>query len=359
MYYNPTLFQQKLLAWFDHNGRHHLPWQIDTTPYRVWVSEIMLQQTQVKTVIAYFNRFMQTFPTLQALADSPEENVIAHWAGLGYYRRAYHLHQTARLIHHAYTDQWPDTQVGLEALPGIGRSTAGAILSIAFQKQAAILDGNVKRILTRLHTIERSPHMPISSYRKQLWACATHYTPTQRCGDYAQAMMDLGATVCTPKQPNCHNCPLCNQCRAYQTNTVHRYPTSQTKKKHPTHAMTLLLLCRHDTDGHLRIFLEKRPPLRIWGGLWSPPCYDANLTLPPALPFTLPPGKTRIWPSFKHSFTHKHWLITPHQRWAPPDHPDNLDAHALSWYPIEDALKKGLPAPIKRVLQQLNAVRLS
>ncbi|MCB1842832.1 MAG: A/G-specific adenine glycosylase, partial [Halioglobus sp.] len=217
-----TTFSRRVLAWFDQYGRHDLPWQRDTTPYRVWVSEIMLQQTQVKTVIPYYQRFMAAYPTVQALARAPEDSVLHLWTGLGYYARARNLHRAAKHVVHELNGEFPRTLDGLTALPGIGRSTAGAILSIACGERASILDGNVKRVLARYHRVGGWPGD--SAVHKQLWEIAERYTPTRRCADYTQAMMDLGATVCTRSAPACNRCPLQTSCEATAAGDTGAYP---------------------------------------------------------------------------------------------------------------------------------------
>ncbi len=203
---DPLIFQKKVLTWFKKHGRKSLPWQNPATPYRVWVSEIMLQQTQVATVIDYFERFMQRFPNVADLASAPLDDVLTLWAGLGYYARARNLHRSAQMIVQQFSGEFPESLEELQLLPGVGRSTAGAIRSLGFGKSAAILDGNVKRVLARLHGVEGWPGQ--SSVLKILWDLAEEYTPKRSGGAYTQAMMDLGATLCTPKAPKCGICPV-------------------------------------------------------------------------------------------------------------------------------------------------------
>lgn len=258
-------FAQQLLHWFDDHGRYHLPWQQSRNGYRVWVSEIMLQQTQVATVIPYFERFMQRFPSVEALAQAEQDDVLSLWTGLGYYSRARNLHASAISICEQHQGQMPSDLGSLIALKGIGRSTAGAIMSQAFDQPGVILDGNVKRLLTRLHGIEGWPGL--SHIEKQLWQLATELTPTQRNADYSQAIMDLGATVCKPKQPLCVTCPMQSTCQALANDTVAQIPTPKPKKVLPQKTVSVLLL--KNPQGQIQ--LQQRPAKGIWGGLWSLP----------------------------------------------------------------------------------------
>ncbi|MFU8798336.1 MAG: A/G-specific adenine glycosylase, partial [Gammaproteobacteria bacterium] len=246
-------FSIRILNWFDKHGRKDLPWQLDITPYRVWISEIMLQQTQVNTVIPYFLRFIGRFPYTKILAEASEDEVLHYWTGLGYYTRARNLQRAAQLIEKT---GFPSELQGLQALPGVGRSTAGAILSIAFKKPAAILDGNVKRVLCRYYAIPETP-----------WALAENLLPTARAADYSQAMMDLGATVCTRTKPKCSLCPLTDDCKAHLLSSETNYPPKKQSKHIPVRTTYMLLLCNQRGE----VLLEKRPPAGIWGGLWSLP----------------------------------------------------------------------------------------
>ncbi|MGZ4978382.1 MAG: A/G-specific adenine glycosylase, partial [Methylobacter sp.] len=249
---SPSAFQQNILAWFDQYGRKDLPWQKDLTPYRVWLSETMLQQTQVATVIPYFNTFIAKFPDIASLANAPVDEVLHLWSGLGYYARARNLHKTAQLI--AERGRFPDTPDELIALPGIGLSTAGAILSIAFNKSHPILDGNVKRVLTRFRAVSGWPGN--SAVNKELWAISARLTPIDRVADYTQAMMDLGATLCTRSKPACAACPLNADCLAGLAGNSSAFPTPKPAKTLPVKQLTFLLL----SDADNRILLEKRPP---------------------------------------------------------------------------------------------------
>jgi A/G-specific adenine glycosylase len=220
------IFSIKLLQWFDLFGRKDLPWQKNPTAYSVWVSEIMLQQTKVSTVIPYYVRFMKTFPDLEALAQASEDIVLHHWSGLGYYARASNLHKTAKIISSHHQGIFPNTLEGLESLPGIGRSTAGAICAIAYKKSVSILDGNVKRVLARHEAIDGwTGH---SKILKLLWAAAENYTPTERIADYTQAIMDLGATLCTRSKPRCYECPVSDSCKGLIAGNPEYYPKKKT-----------------------------------------------------------------------------------------------------------------------------------
>ena len=260
----PEIFQQKVLTWFDTNGRKNLPWQKDISPYRIWLSEIMLQQTQVTTVIPYFNQFIQRFPDIYQLAKAPVDSVLQLWAGLGYYARARNLHKTAIIIAKNGA-QFPNDLNSLMELPGIGRSTAGAILSIAFNNSHPILDGNVRRVLARVHAISGWTSSTTVSHK--LWQLSSLYTPSVRCADYTQAMMDMGATLCTRSKPNCELCPIHSHCDARINNLVSKIPSPKPKKKLPIKHLVFLLLQNKDQQ----ILLEKRPASGIWGGLWSFP----------------------------------------------------------------------------------------
>lgn len=259
------LFSSPLLTWFDQYGRKDLPWQSPKDPYRIWVSEIMLQQTQVQTVIPYFNRFIDVFPTIEHLAQAEEDTVLSLWSGLGYYSRARNLHKTAQLVCKQYSGVMPEKIEQLIELPGIGPSTAAAILSQAYNLPTAILDGNVKRVLTRFFRVEGWPEQ--ASIKKSLWKHANDCMPKQRCADYTQAIMDLGAICCTLKNPQCHACPVQLNCQAkkYQEQTL--YPTKKPPKKLPIQYQQFLIL---RTNQQL-IYLEKRPPVGLWGGLWCLP----------------------------------------------------------------------------------------
>lgn len=341
---NSSDFQKKILAWFDQNGRKDLPWQQDLSPYRVWLSETMLQQTQVTTVIPYFNAFIEQFPTIECLAKAPVDEVLHRWSGLGYYARARNLHKTAQLI--VEQSYFPDTLDKLIELPGIGLSTAGAILSIAFKKSHPILDGNVKRVLSRFKGISGWPGD--SQVSKQLWAISADLTPVDRVADYTQAIMDLGATICRRSKPACNACPLNSYCKAKMTNTVSLLPTPKASKTLPIKQLVFLLL-----SNNKKILLEKRPPTGIWGGLWSLPefpnihsVYDWCLTT------NTPIIISRTLPTQRHTFSHYHLDYTTVL--IQTDNPINfvMEADHTVWYNTQQIKTLGLPAPIKLLLKQ-------
>lgn len=340
---NASDFQQRVLTWFDQQGRKDLPWQQDTTPYRVWLSESMLQQTQVATVIPYFKAFVEKFPTLECLAQAPIDEVLHSWSGLGYYARARNLHQTAKLI--VEHGRFPDKLEELIALPGIGLSTAGAILSIAFKKSHPILDGNVKRVLARFKAISGWPGN--SRVNKQLWAISAYLTPIDRVADYTQAMMDLGATVCTRSKPACEGCPLEGHCLARVSGTVSELPTPKPVKTLPVKQLVVLLIS-NDLGQRL---LEKRPPTGIWGGLWSLPEFDSieaahNWCL--TKNWSIANSKTLA--TRRHTFSHYHLDYTPVL--IQTDNPINfvMEAGQTVWYNTKQINNLGLPAPIKKLL---------
>lgn len=274
MPFDPTEVASRLLAWYGRCGRD-LPWRHSRDPYRIWLSEIMLQQTTVAAVIPYFQRFLQFFPDVAALASAPIEEVIAQWAGLGYYSRARNLHAAAQLVMAENGGAFPTDLEGLQRLPGVGRSTAGAIYSIAFDRPGPILDGNVRRVLCRLFALDGDPRS--SSAEKQLWRWAMELTPTQNCHDYAQASMDLGAMICTPSTPECPACPLLQICQAQQLGLERELPRARAKKAIPTQTQVALLLSRQGA------FLVRRRPLSgMLGGLWEFPGREVAASETPA-----------------------------------------------------------------------------
>ncbi|MBF6058763.1 MULTISPECIES: A/G-specific adenine glycosylase [Thiomicrorhabdus] len=358
---NAASFAEKLLKWFDQYGRHDLPWQENKTAYRVWVSEIMLQQTQVKTVIPYYQKFMQRFPTLQDLANAEQDEVLSHWAGLGYYARGRNLHKAAQVIQAQHKGEFPQTLDEMVALPGIGRSTAGAILSIAHGKRYAILDGNVKRVLARYYAIERWPGE--KAVETDLWLKAEALTPSARFGDYTQAMMDLGATLCTRSKPLCNGCPLKDGCAAFAQQMVADLPVRKPKKDKPAKEAFLLVL--RDDANHL--WLEQRPQNGIWGGLWAFPQLHNWQECEEIAQSKLGRGASLLkWETFRHTFSHYHLDITPvyceasrksDVEEAQPDYAAaDLNESGL-WIELQ-ALQEGrygLPAPVQTLLEQLQA----
>lgn len=349
-------FSRTVLRWFAHSGRHHLPWQESPTPYRVWVSEIMLQQTQVSTVIPYFERFMKHFPDVHALASAPLDEVLHLWTGLGYYARARNLHRSAQMVSAEHDGRFPADVDGLCALPGIGRSTAGAILALGSGIRAPILDGNVKRVLCRYHGIEGWPDSP--GVQKTLWQVAEAATPRRDFAAYTQAMMDLGATVCTRSKPACLQCPLLTGCQALAAGRVGELPHRKPSKTLPRRAVCMLM-CRNSED---HVLLEQRPSAGIWGGLWSFPEFP-DVSAAQQFCDTRWPGAVGVlqaWPDVKHTFSHFHLDISPLQA--------NLGATAHSvmeggrwlWYPLRQSGTSqvkaiGLAAPVLGLLQRLAA----
>ncbi|MFU8788596.1 MAG: A/G-specific adenine glycosylase [Methylobacter sp.] len=347
---SPSIFQQKILAWFDQHGRKDLPWQQELTPYRVWLSETMLQQTQVATVIPYFNAFVARFPDVASLAAAPVDEVLQLWAGLGYYARARNLHKTAQIV--AEQGRFPDTLDALLALPGIGLSTAGAILSIAFNSSQPILDGNVKRVLARFKAVSGWPGN--SAINKQLWAISADLTPIGRVADYTQAMMDLGATVCTRSKPACPLCPLHDACLARLSDKVSVLPTPKPAKTLPVKQLVFLLLRTADD----RILLEKRPPTGIWGGLWSLPEFDSRAAVDDwCLTRHIDIAGKQTLPSQRHTFSHYHLDYTPLliQTNNPSDFV--MEANQTVWYKSEQLNRLGLAAPIKLLLQSHTGIK--
>ena len=344
----PAAFRKAVLAWYDRHGRKDLPWQQDLSPYRVWVSEIMLQQTQVSTVIPYFERFMKRFPTVQKLARADTDDVLHLWTGLGYYARARNLHRAARIIADDYQGVFPASVDALAALPGIGRSTAGAIASISLDVRAPILDGNVKRVLARFHAVDGWPGD--KAVENRLWALAESYTPHTRLRDYTQVMMDLGATVCTRSKPRCDACPLSRHCAAFAAGDVQRYPGKKPARQTPVRH-TLLLLLESD-DG--RILLEQRPPSGLWGGLWCPPQLDSETELAGALQQRqLRLERQQNLPAFRHTFSHFHLDITPLRIHVRQHNSAVQERHDQRWVNPARPGKLGLAAPIRNLLASL------
>ena len=343
-------FAPRVLAWFDEHGRKSLPWQENKTPYRVWISEIMLQQTQVTTVIPYYQKFMTSFPTVEALADAEQDDVLAHWSGLGYYARARNMHKAAKMLVDEFDSEFPQTVEGVCELPGIGRSTAAAILSISRGVQAAILDGNVKRVLARFHAIPTWPGD--KKTESAMWDLAEHYMPNARCGDYTQAMMDLGATLCTRSKPQCLLCPLERDCQGRLSQDPTQFPIRKPKKVvKPERSIQLLVL--NNPQGQL--LLEKRPSTGIWGGLWSLPelASEESIVLHVEQRFATQVHTVMPLSPFRHTFSHYHLDITPSQI--------QLSAMTLvmeenkyQWFSLQDALAQGLPAPVRSILEQIN-----
>jgi len=352
---DPT-FAQAIIVWQKQHGRHTLPWQNTRDAYRIWLSEIMLQQTQVSTVIPYYQRFLTRFPDIITLAQAPSETVMAHWSGLGYYSRARNLHHCAQKIVMDYGGNFPDDPEQLAQLPGIGRSTAAAIAVFTYGICAAILDGNVKRVLTRVFGIEGDPGQ--TTIERQLWQRAQALLPDKNIGAYTQGLMDLGATICRRSKPTCSVCPLAQRCIALATNRVQLLPSRKTKKVTPEKYTSMLVITDQD-----RVLLEQRPNHGIWGGLLSLPEIEGWENLahvsPPALPWheqieqaIYPFGTVASYEAletFSHTFTHFKLHIAPYQ--IKLAHRLDLAGQTLHiWVENSQLEKAPLPAPIKKLL---------
>ncbi len=342
-----TEFAGRLLAWFDEHGRKDLPWQGPEDPYRTWVSEIMLQQTQVQTVIPYFERFIRRFPDVSALANAAQDDVLQLWSGLGYYARARNLHKAARIVRDDHGGVFPDTLEALMALPGIGRSTAGAILSLSMKQRHPILDGNVKRVLARHEAVEGWPGK--TSVGRALWAIAERHTPRTRVADYTQAIMDLGATLCTRRNPACGDCPVAADCAARQSGSQHDFPGRKPKKDKPLRATTMVLA----TVDHA-LFLERRPEAGIWGGLWSlPEVSGEGVEAWCVGRFGAEPMAVEPWEALRHSFSHYDLDIRPIVVRVAPPLSKVADCDDARWHRLNDELPGGVAAPVQRLIEQL------
>jgi A/G-specific adenine glycosylase len=343
-----TEFASRLLDWFDRDGRHDLPWQHPRTPYRVWLSEIMLQQTQVQTVIPYYLRFLDELPTLPDLAAADTDRVLALWAGLGYYARARNLHKAARVCVEQHGGDLPRDFEAMAALPGIGRSTAGAILAQAHGDRFAILDGNVKRTLARFHGIAGWPGS--GPVEKKMWTLAEGHLPDQRLADYTQAIMDFGATLCTRHDPACVLCPLQDDCVARLEGRVEQLPEAKPGKPLPERR-TLMLLLR---DARGQVLLARRPDTGVWSGMWSLPEAAGHdeareFLRPHALDF----DAAEPLPLIEHTFSHYRLHIEP-MSWRVADGTDAIGDNAgLRWQPVDRLHEVGLPAPVKKLLGSL------
>ena len=344
-----NLFARQLLEWFDRHGRKNLPWQDNRSAYRVWLSEVMLQQTQVSTVIPYFERFVTRFPTVSALAAAASDEVMKHWAGLGYYARARNLHACARQVCQQYGGEFPQDVELLQQLPGIGRSTAGAIVAQAYQRRAVILDGNVKRVLTRYRMVAGWPGK--AAVQRQLWTLADSLTPQDRIADYTQAIMDLGATICRRSKPLCDQCPLLADCYAVQQDAVAQFPEKKQRVPLPTREVRVLLC--YQADKPQQILLEKRPPSGIWGGLWS---------LPQCEPVQIPEDVIAAQYGYKvrvikedepviHSLTHLHMCIRP-LRVELGNATIGVAESSVNWCDADKVSGYGMPKPIETLVSQ-------
>ena len=343
---DPASFAARIVAWQARSGRHDLPWQNTRDAYRIWLSEIMLQQTQVATVLPYYTRFVAAFPDVEALARAPVERVLEHWSGLGYYRRAHHLHAAAQAVMARHDGAFPRDAATLATLPGIGRSTAAAIAAFASGERGAILDGNVKRVLARHAGIDGFPGEPRVAAR--LWDEAQARLPAGDIEAYTQGLMDLGATLCTRARPRCDACPVAHDCVARREDRIAGLPSPRPRRTLPERAVRVLLLERAG-----EILFERRAPLGIWGGLWSLPelALDDDVEGCVRARFDLAVGDSRELPPLRHGFTHFGLTLYPRRigvsanaRVAQPGH---------VWLTRDDALGAALPAPIKKLLRAL------
>ncbi|MHC9512104.1 A/G-specific adenine glycosylase [Kangiella sp. M94] len=343
--WSSTDFAHQVIDYYHAFGRKHLPWQNTQDPYLIWLSEIMLQQTQVTTVIPYFERFVASFPTLTDLAQASDDQVMQHWSGLGYYSRARNLHKAARIIENEYDGQFPRDPEVIETLPGIGRSTAGAIASFAFGQPTAILDGNVKRVLARCYAIEGWPGN--GKVLKALWERAEANTPKQETAAYNQAMMDLGAVVCTRSKPDCQSCPLSGNCLAYHNGNVDQYPGKKPKKARPSKSVYWLISIKED-----KVMLHKRPPSGIWGGLWA---------LPEVQQQDMSPEDIQQLEAFVHKFSHYELKVQPLILSSQAEkalveknsHPSIMEPAQADWFSQSQLSEIGLPTPVSKLLSKL------
>jgi len=331
-------FTQKLLTWFADHGRHNLPWQNTRDAYRIWVSEIMLQQTQVTTVIPYYQRFIARFPDVSSLAKAGTDEVLHHWTGLGYYARARNLHKTAQAVCEQHSGQFPTNFDDMLALPGIGRSTAGAILAFSADQHHAILDGNVKRVLARFYAIEGWYGQKV--VENTLWEHAEANTPSKQIANYTQAIMDLGAIVCTRSKPNCLICPIQTNCQARIQQRADELPHRKPKKDKPVRS-TIMLLIKNQRGEFL---LNQNPPTGIWGSLWCPPQISQ---LDEAKAVTI---KEEL-PTIRHTFSHYHLDIQP-MLCQPEESTENVEDSTSVWYKPGSQIALGLAAPVKKLLEQ-------
>jgi len=342
-------FNQRIVDWHALHGRKTLPWQMDKSLYKTWVSEVMLQQTQVATVIPYFNKFMRSFPSIDYLANAPIDEVLHHWTGLGYYARARNLHKAAQTIRDQFSGKFPENFDDVIALSGIGRSTAGAILSLTLGKNFAILDGNVKRVLTRHQTIEGWTGE--KRVENRLWDLAESLTPSKQANIFNQAMMDMGAMICTRSKPKCTECPVSDDCLALKSDSMTSYPTPKAKKKIPVKSAVMLVVCENGKTIHLK----KRPPVGIWGGLWCFPEFENIESAQQYLQENMEGYKKTELNTFRHTFSHYHFDITPllvevNQQ----DASLVMEDSGALWYNLQYPQKIGLAAATKKILSTVN-----
>jgi len=340
-------FAARLLDWFDRHGRHDLPWQHPRDPYRAWISETMLQQTQVATVVPYFLRFVEAFPDLRALAEAPIDRVLALWSGLGYYSRARRLHQAAQACVRDHGGELPRDFDALLALPGIGRSTAGAILAQAHGQRLPILDGNVRRVLCRHRGARGWPGS--AAVQQRLWRIAEEALPAERLADYTQALMDLGATVCRPSSPRCTDCPLREDCVALREGLVDALPERRPAKALPEREVHALVV----RDGEGRTLLQRRPAAGVWACLWSLPEADTPEQAQSWLRRHAHAGGCEILPPIRHAFSHYRLRIQPLLWREARAHPAIADNDDLRWQARDALAELGMPSPIRKLLEGL------
>ena len=340
-------FSARLLHWFDEYGRKDMPWQRDSDPYRIWLSEVMLQQTQVNTVIPYFERFVERFPAVQDLANAELDEVLHLWSGLGYYARGRNLHAAAKKVAVEFDGTFPTEQEALQSLPGVGRSTAGAIRAQAFEQKAPILDGNVKRVLARLSGLEEWPGS--TSAQKQLWQLSEDLLPDNRLRDYTQAIMDLGATICVRNKPGCSQCPFNADCVASIEQRQAEIPARKPKKQKPVREKIFLVL----TNDAGELLLEKRPPTGIWGGLWSFP-ETVEDELEDALQKYTSQKTLRWLKTGSHVFSHFQLNYKPLLiKTSISDRAGVSEAERHIWYTDALSSEIGLAAPVTKLLKQI------
>jgi A/G-specific adenine glycosylase len=347
----PREFADRLLAWFEVHGRHNLPWQIDPSPYRVWVSEVMLQQTQVATVIPYYQRFMARFPTVQSLASAPLDEVLHLWTGLGYYARARNMRACAQALVARHGGEFPGSLDAVMALPGIGQSTAGAILALSRGERLPILDGNVKRVLARVFGIAGDPGS--AEVIAHLWAQSEACTPSSKVREYTQAIMDLGATVCTRAGPACTICPMSRDCVAALGGRQAELPGKKQKRRRGSREATLLI-AETGSKGSVAVLVERRPAAGLWGGLWSPPQFESEFA---ALDWVRrevgePESKWHTLAPIHHAFTHFDLHLTPLRVRCRPEAAVHEGDDRL-WYRLDTPARVGLPQPIVKLFERM------
>ena len=345
----PADFAGRVQQWQRRHGRHHLPWQGTRDPYRVWLSEVMLQQTQVATVLGHYERFLQRFPTVQDLAAAPQAEVLAQWSGLGYYSRARNLHRAAQVVVAEHGGRFPRSAQGLQALPGIGRSTAAAIAAFCFGERAAILDGNVKRVLARAFAF--GGDLANAGEIEKLWQLAESLLPATGIESYTQGLMDLGAAICLARAPRCLTCPVTEVCAARAAGRPEDYPVKTRKLRRGARRHAWLLLLWRG-----QVWLLQRPQQGVWAGLWSLPEFDSAAEALAALQGL--PGQPQALPAIEHALTHFDWTLQP-LRWPLPARLAKTHLDALAgrwpegrWVALDEALTLGIPTPLRRLLQQ-------